>query len=447
MLSRYVVCSVIKMTPHASESFGRSEENSPMVFEQDDQQPAETAGLADGDHRAIDQALKPWLPATRRKVQLETLSILTWPVGVAVDSPEFDHFLAAVVSPFCATYPARSTQLLYRRSLTYFFRWWGQARGEGQQDSFTEQLLHGYRAALTIKQREGTQKRLEARTINAYLSSLRAFCKWLKRTAQIPYNPMSAVRGMKVAKRFVRDSLTEPEVERLMATFDVRVTEPAAQEQVLRDYAMTLLWVSTGTRSIELVRAQRRHLNHRDGHPILYLHRKGGSSAEQPVVLEPWVLDALTAYFRMHDSRHHGGGPTEPFRGQLPEHPLFSWLRGPGKYHSKTQNVAQSRGCRPLGVGSIQAMMRHHLQEAGLSRLINPETQSIRPISPHSLRHTAATLALKHGATIRQVQSMLGHADIQTTMIYLHEKDRILNAAEHHIPDFSVPLPTVFDRR
>ena len=84
-------------------------------------------------------------------------------------------------------------------------------------------------------------------------------------------------------------------------------------------------------------------------------------------------------------------------------------------------------------------MMRQHLQQAGLSRLLNPETQSVRPISPHSLRHTAATLALNHGATIRQVQAMLGHADIQTTMIYLHEQDRIVNAAEHHIPNFSRP--------
>lgn len=421
-----------------------------MASDPELEQPADRFLPPPLENTSINQALTPWIPeAGRRNLHLETLSILTWPVGVAVDSPEFDHFLSAVVSPFCATYPARSTQLLYRRSLTYFFRWWGHARAmEGLEDSFNERLLHSYRAALTLKQIEGTQKRLEARTINAYLSSLRAFCKWLKRTAQIPYNPMSEVRGMKVAKRFVRDSLTEPEVERLIATFDVNVTQPAAQEQVLRDYAMTLLWVSTGTRSIELARAQRRHLNHRDGHPILYLHRKGGSSAEQPVVLEPWVLDALTAYFRIHDSRHHYcGGPTEPFRGQLPEHPLFSWLRGPGKYHSKKHNVAQSRGCRPVGVGTIQAMMRQHLQQAGLSRLIDPDTHSIRPISPHSLRHTAATLALKHGATIRQVQSMLGHADIQTTMIYMHEKDRIVNAAEHNIPNFSVPLPTVFDRR
>jgi site-specific recombinase XerD len=432
-----------------------------MVSDQDDQQPAEAAPPTAGEDRVIDQvrnqpadrspsdarekdidqALKPWLPATRRRVQLDTLSLLTWPQGIAIDSPEYEHFLASVVAPFCARYPTPSTQLLYRRSLTYFFRWWGQAREtDGESDSFTAQLLQRYRAFLTTTEGAGTGTRLAARTINTYLASLRAFCTWLKRTGQIPFHPMGEVKGLKVAKRFVRDSLTEAEVERLISTFDLTGTDPASQEREWRDYAMTLLWVSTGTRSIELARAQRRHLNQRDGHPILYLHRKGGDAAEQPVVLAPWVLEALTAYGRIHDARHHQiAGPTEPFRGLLPEHPLFCWLRGPGKYHSKQHNVAESRGCRPLGVGAIQAMMRAHLQQAGLARLLHPETHSIRPISPHSLRHTAATLALNHGATIRQVQAMLGHADIQTTMIYLHEQDRIVNAAEHHIPNFSRP--------
>lgn len=406
-----------------------------------DNQPEETSVEAAGEQRAITQALTPWHPSTRRRVDVETLALLTWPRGVAVESPAFEHFLASVVAPFCTRYPIKSTHVLYRRSLTYFFRWWGQAREQdGESDAFTGQLLQRYRTFLTTTEGAGTGTKLAARTINTYLASLRAFCTWLKKTGQIPYHPMREVMGLKIAKRFVRDSLTEAEVTRLMETFDLTGTEPADQERMWRDYAMTLLWVSTGTRSIELARAQRRHLNQRDGHPILYLHRKGGDAAEQPVVLAPWVLEALTAYGRIHDARHHpSGDPTQPFRGLLPEHPLFCWLRGPGKYHSKKQNIAHSRGCRALGVGAIQAMMRAHLQEAGLARLLNPETQSIRPISPHSLRHTAATLALNHGATIRQVQAMLGHADIQTTMIYLHEQDRIVHAAEHHIPNFSRP--------
>ena len=186
---------------------------------------------------------------------------------------------------------------------------------------------------------------------------------------------MREVKGLKIAKRFVRDSLTEAEVTRLMDTFELTGTDPAAQERQWRDYAMTLLWVSTGTRSIELARAQRRHLTQRDGHPILYLHRKGGDAAEQPGSSPHGCSRLSPPTFRSMTSRHHAiADPSAPFRDLFPEHPLFCWLRGPGKYHSKMNNVAERRGCRPLGVGAIQAMMRAHLQQAGLSRLLNPET-------------------------------------------------------------------------
>ena len=198
----------------------------------------------------------------------------------------------------------------------------GQAREQEQEvkgDSFNEQLLQRYRLFLTTTEGVWIGTKLAARTINTYLASLRAFCTWLKRTNQIPYHPMKEVKDLKLAKRFVRDSLTEAEVARLMDTFDLTRIDPAAQERIWCDYSMTLLWVSTGTRSIELAREQRRHLAQRDGHPILYSHRKDGDAAEQPVVLAPWVLEALTAYGRIHDARHHpSGGPVEPFRGLPP---------------------------------------------------------------------------------------------------------------------------------
>ena len=207
-----------------------------------DPPPAEPAGDTASENPSITQALKPWRPATRRRVDVETLAILTWPQGVALESPAFEHFLASVVAPFCARYPTQSTQLLYRRSLTYFFRWWGQAREqEGESDSFSAQLLQRYRAFLTQTEGVGTGTKLAARTINTYLASLRAFCTWLKRTGQIPYHPMREVKGLKLAKRFVRDSLTEAEVSRLMDTFDLTGIDQAAQERRGRDYAMTLL--------------------------------------------------------------------------------------------------------------------------------------------------------------------------------------------------------------
>ena len=55
----------------------------------------------------------------------------------------------------------------------------------------------------------------------------------------------------------------------------------------------------------------------------------------------------------------------------------------------------------------------------------------------------AATLAHETWRHLGQVQYALGPADLQTTMIYMHD---IVNAAEHKIPNFSVPLPIVFDR-
>ena len=82
----------------------------------------------------------------------------------------------------------------------------------------------------------------------------------------------------------------------------------------------------------------------------------------------------------VHDNLHQAiGDPLRPLSRSAPEHPLCYWLRGPEKYPSKTNNITERRGCRSLGVGAIQAMMRAHLQQADLSRLLNPETQSVRP--------------------------------------------------------------------
>ena len=92
----------------------------------------------------------------------------------------------------------------------------------------------------------------------------------------------------------------------------------------------------------------------------------------------------------------------------------------------------------PLSV--LQNMMRAALGEAGLLTLSAGQTGQLRRITPHSLRHSAATIALERGAPLHQVQAMLRHAEIQTTMLYTHNKERITNAAEHRMPDFTAPV-------
>ena len=160
--------------------------------------------------------------------------------------------------------------------------------------------------------------------------------------------------------------------------------------------------------------------------------------AGKPVVLEPWVMGPLTAYLELHDQWHQPdlAGHARPAHDR---HPLFCWTRGPGAYRSRQHNPAVTRGCRPIGVRVIQNMMRAYLSTPGVLDAPAGTPHVQRRITPHSLRHSAATIALEHGAPLHQVQDMLRHADIQTTMLYTHNKERITNAAEHRIPDFTAP--------
>lgn len=77
----------------------------------------------------------------------------------------------------------------------------------------------------------------------------------------------------------------------------------------------------------------------------------------------------------------------------------------------------RSRGGR-LSRSQIRTLVNEYLSECGLKTIGN------KTISTHSLRHTAGTLALRGGAELRQVQDLLGHADLRTTSLYVHVGDR-----------------------
>ena len=77
----------------------------------------------------------------------------------------------------------------------------------------------------------------------------------------------------------------------------------------------------------------------------------------------------------------------------------------------------RSRGGR-LSRSQIRTLVNNYLNRCGLKQKNN------KTISTHSLRHTAGTLALRGGAQLRQVQDLLGHADLRTTSLYVHVGDR-----------------------
>jgi site-specific recombinase XerD len=374
------------------------------------------------------QAAKPWaLTRSPRRIKKDDVPLLRWPDQAPFGSPAADDHIRTIVENFLARFRTPTTIVSYRKALRGFFDWWGS---DGQADPLTVPVLRAYQTYLVHT--------VEPRTVNFYLATLRSFSGWMVDQGEFPWNPMDEIRSLKIPKGFVRDSLSEDEIRQLLQSMPKGGATKPAQEMALRNYAMAVLWCAVGLRSIELARAQRRHLNFEQGHQLLKIHGKGDDMAGKPVVLEPWVMAPLTTYLEYHDQWHQpdGAGHARPAHAH---HPLFCWTRGPGAYRSRTHNPALTRSCRPIGVRVIQNMMRDYMRQAGLLNQLIGETKNVRRITPHSLRHSAATIALEHGAPLHQVQDMLRHADIQTTMLYTHNKERITNAAEHRIPDFTTP--------
>jgi len=374
------------------------------------------------------EAGAPWTTrraGRRRPPHKDSVPLLYWPDQAPVGSPAAHHYIETLLQPFLAGCRNPTTIRSYRKSLRGFFAWWG---GAGEAAPLTLTLLRRYAEALRTT--------VEPRTVNFYLAILRRFCGWLVDQGLLAWNPMEEISSLHIPKGFVRDSLTEEEIRRLLAVLPRDGETQLEKETALRNYALALLWCAVGLRSVELARAQRRHLGVEQGHHVLKVHGKGEDLAGKPVVVEPWVLTPLLAYLECHDQWHQSEAH-RPDRPIHDDHPLFCWVRGPGFYRSRRNNPALTRGCRPLGVRVIQNMMRAALGAAGLLTLPAGQTGQLRRITPHSLRHSAATIALERGAPLHQVQAMLRHAEIQTTMLYTHNKERITHAAEHRMPDFT----------
>lgn len=344
--------------------------------------------------------------------------------------------LDAILESFLSDCGSAGTRATYRSSLMAFIFWW---HTHDRQAPFSPETLQRYRAFLLEGER-GRGPLLKPRTVALYLAALRRFCRWLIERRLTTLHPahLTLIRGPRIGKGFARDSLTEEELRRLLRTFPTDADQPRLQEVQWRNYAIAVLWSGVGLRSIEIVRARRGDLTVLGGEPILRVHRKGRETVQEDqfVVLKPWVLDPLRRYLELHDRSHETSDDNETHAS----HPLFAAVGPPGRPTSQAAPCRDARSCRGLGVKTIQNMMRRHLGLAGLRHQELDGTGTRRVISPHSLRHSAASLALEQGASPKQVQDMLGHAHLETTMLYLHNKARIRQAAEGFIPPLTDPV-------
>jgi len=227
----------------------------------------------------------------------------------------------------------------------------------------------------------------KASSANRRMTVFRRFYRWALRDNRLQTDPTLKLLSAKQPQRLPK-SLTEQQVENLLHAPDVDTALG------LRDRAMMELLYASGLRVSELVDLPLLSLNLREG--VLRVTGKGDKERLVPFGEE--AGDWLQRY--LADAR-----------GVLL-----------GKHHSDAVFVTQ-RG-RAMSRVMFWMLIKKYAVLAGIHV----------PLSPHTLRHAFATHLLNHGADLRAVQMLLGHADISTTTIYTHvARERLKSLhAQHH---------------
>lgn len=298
------------------------------------------------------------------------------PAGGEPTDPSIDAFVDAL---WIEDGLARNTLAAYRRDLEGLAGWLARENGRRLAEA-TETDLRGYVAA-----RHGGTR---ATTANRRLTVFKRFYRWALRERLVEADPtlklVSARQPLRVPK-----SLSEAQVEALLAAPDVDT--PLG----LRDRAMLELMYASGLRVSELVTLKTVQLGLAEG--ALRVTGKGNKERLVPFGEEAHAW--LTRY--LADARG-------AILGAQSSPALFVTARG-----------------GPMTRQMFWTLVKRHARTAGITA----------PLSPHTLRHAFATHLLNHGADLRAVQMLLGHADISTTTIYTHvARERLKTLHERHHP-------------
>lgn len=276
---------------------------------------------------------------------------------------------------------SKNTLSAYRRDLRLYAAWL-----QGRERILTDTVeadLNGYFAA--------KHSATKATTANRRLTVFKRYFRWALREHLIAADPTLKLQAARQALR-VPKTLTESQVEALLAAPDTDT--PLG----VRDRTMLELMYASGLRVSELVTLKVFNVSLSEN--VLRVFGKGNKERLVPFgeVASLWI------------KRYLAGARPSLLAGRQTED-LFVTHRGP------KAGTAMSRVM-------FWMIVKKHALGAGITA----------PLSPHTLRHAFATHLLNHGADLRAVQMLLGHADISTTTIYTHvarERLKTLHAQHH----------------
>jgi integrase/recombinase XerD len=275
---------------------------------------------------------------------------------------------------------ARNTLESYRRDMSQLAVWLGESQGKTLLEAQSADLQR--HLAWQIDTRHA-----KPRTTSRLVSSLKRFYQFALREGLRSDDPAAELDSPKLPRSLPK-TLSEEEVEAILGAPDVETA------QGVRDRAMLETLYASGLRVSELVGLKGVQVS-LDMNVIRIL---GKGSKERLTPLGEEAADWISRYQREARPRLLGARKSDA---------LFVTARG-----------------GPMTRQSFWGLVKRYAAAAGIHRAI----------SPHTLRHAFATHLINHGADLRVVQLLLGHADISTTQIYTHVARERLKALhrKHH---------------
>lgn len=274
---------------------------------------------------------------------------------------------------------SKNTLDAYRRDMTLYAHWLYQERAKALYETQAEDL-NAYFAARHDETKPSSS--------NRRLAVLKRFFQLALRQHHVTADPCLKLRSARQPQRLPK-TMSEGQVEALLAAPDV--STPLG----LRDRAMIELMYASGLRVSELVTLKSIEVGMNEG--VLRVTGKGSKTRLVPFGEEAGAWMA----------RYLAEARSQILQGQIDD-ALFVTARG-----------------GPMTRQMFWTLIKKYALQAGIT---------VR-LSPHTLRHAFATHLLNHGADLRVVQLLLGHADISTTQIYTHvARERLKQLHAAHRP-------------
>ena len=275
---------------------------------------------------------------------------------------------------------AKNTLLAYRRDLDKYIDYLAQ---KGIKTSAKVNREHVSNFMFDLKKHD-----MSATTICRNLAAVKMFHRFLVRENLAKEDPTTLVDTPKLWSR-IPSVLTQAEIESMIQA----ASGKKAQE--VRDQAILEIFYASGLRVSELADLKTTSINYEVG----FVRAVGKGSKERIIPLGKKAREALQRYLLKA-------------RPQLLK-------------NQTTDVLFLSRLGKKISRQSLWAVIKFYARKANIKKTIKP----------HTLRHTFATHLLEHGADLRSVQEMLGHADISTTQIYTHvDKERLKSVHKQFHP-------------